>query len=780
MSLFSCVAEYKGDIRIERGILEMPKEWDGTAVSLEGEWLSLPGIREYEDFLDHYDETSILTIPSRGALYSDSGMEKAQTIFLHVELPHYFPEYEMVSILTRKIRTAHRVFVNGHLVMENGTVGFNEATHVPRVKPKMGNFPYTKSFDLVIQVSNFSFPGQGILEAPIFGKSQSVFSHFYATKFYDIILIIVIALFMLINIGIYFSHTKDKSSLIYSILLLLILGYIPFSGTGDRLIWDLFPGLSYHSIIRFSGLTIFFGVPIYLWFLRVNFSREFHPDLFRAYLLIKLPSVLVAYLYSPSYFPILFTMIGFDVIVVFLSYQILFLAIQRKRPQAKLLLFGFVVFGLTAIHECLMELGYVELKRSSLYGVLILFFSHSSALVYRLRKTYKDNADLAIGLKRSKEFLEIRVKERTRALLDAMDRVKDANKLKDRFLSIVSHDIRSPLSSVSSLMEIILQEEDMELEEVHDILQSSKKSIDSLILMTSEILNYAKNQNARILPKFEILSLEKIINTTLNKLYSLIREKNLHLVIEGDTSIEIQADPSLIGIALTNFLSNAIKFTEHGGRILIEYYNEGDYCQLKITDSGVGIAPENIKNIFSYELNQSTTGTQGEKGTGFGLPFSKEILDAMKAELSIQSEVSKGTTIAILFIKNKKNLLILDNNHNSRAKLRNSIESMSRDFFIIEKESGESALEQLDLLDFHSVITDHFMPGMNGVDFAYRIRDSYPNKKIKIVLLTTAMREGSEAKVEIERIAKSVGIDMVLSRDPTKKELLNLLQQLDI
>lgn len=756
----------------------MPKDWDGTAVSLEGEWLSLPGIREYEDFLDHYDETTTLSIPSRGGLYSDTGMDKTQTIFLHVELPQYFPEYEMVSILTTKIRSAHRIFINGHLVMENGTVGFNEATHVPRVKPKMGNFPYTKSFDLVIQISNFSFPANGVLEAPIFGKSQSVFSHFYATKFYDIILIIVIALFMLINIGIYFSHTKDKSSLIYSILLLLLLSYIPFSGTGDRLIWDLFPSLSYHSIVRFSGLTVFFGVPIYLWFLRVNFSREFHPDLLRVYLLVKLPCALVAYLYSPSFFPILFAMMGLDLVVVFLSYRVLFLAIQRGRPQAKLLLFGFIVIGLTGIHEGLMEFGYLELDRFSLSGILILFFSHSSALVYRLRKTYKENADLAISLKRSKEFLEIRVEERTRALLDAMDRVKDANKLKDRFLSIVSHDIRSPLSSVSSLMEIILKDKNMEPDEVQDILQSSKKSIDSLILMTSEIFNYAKNQSARILPRFEMLPLEKTINTTLSKLRSLIREKNLHLVIQGDDSLEVQADPSLIGIALTNFLSNAIKFTERGGRITIEYYNEGDYSHLKITDTGVGISQENLKNIFSYELNQPTTGTQGEKGTGFGLPFSKEILDAMKAELSIHSEVSKGTAITISFLKNRKNILLLDNDHNSRSNLRKAIESLPQNFLIIEKESGESALEQLKLLDFHCIITDHLMPGMNGVDFGYRAREILPYKKTKIILLTVVMRKGIEAKKEIENTAKSVGIDLVLSKDLTKKELLFHIQQL--
>lgn len=756
------------------GNLEIPIGWKGEARALEGEWIALEGIRDYEDFLDNYNETFAIQIPSTGSDFRQKTDRKAVTLFLHVDLPHSVPPFELLSLMTKRIWTAHRVFVNGHLIFENGTVAADPESHKPRVKPILGTFPYTKSFDIVVQISNFTFTNDGMVEAPILGKSESIFYKLYYRKFQDILLMVFVALFCVVNLGIYFANTRDRSPLVYAMLLSIGLFHIPFSAAGDRIILDVFPDLSYFFIVRWEAICLFSFIPLFFVFVHTAFPEELSRRWLAFYGGPKLLLAVASLVYAPWFFYLLQVALLYDLIACYWGYRALVYAVHNQRSNAKLFLFGFGVIGFCILMDFFREFGLLAVPSLALYGMPVMFFSHSIALVLRIRDAYSQIEVLTQNLQAGKEFLEVRVEERTHALRNALDQVKDTNRLKDRFLSIVSHDLRSPLAGVSGTLNLLIQDRGVDLDDQDEILQTAKKSIDNLIFMTSEILNYAKNQGMKILPTYSRTAVYPIWLDTVEKMRGLVLEKELVLQAEGDLLAESWIDPMLQGIVFSNLLSNAIKYTPPQGTICYRAEIHGNFLEVTIQDSGVGIAPGSIENLFHYDLNKSTPGMRGEKGTGFGLPFSKEILDAQNISVRVESQPGKGTAFQLSFQSQGECVLILDDNPGFRSRIGGIMRQIDPDIFIIEKEDGPSALLQLENLPIRLIATDYQMPGMNGLDFAFQAREilkSQNRTRTILGMLTSWSSEEKTRYCELEEKARNMGLDFFISKSLSDFEI---------
>jgi signal transduction histidine kinase len=766
---------------IPNGAITVSEDWDSEIIPLDGKWIALPGIRKYEDFLDHYDETFLLDIPSTDSVFAGEENRRAVTIFLHVELESPYTDFETLSIHTQKIWTAHKIFINGYPINELGKVSEHADHHQPKVKPTVSSFPFTKSFDIVIQISNHTYTRQGMIAPPLLGKSTYILNYLYKNKFYDIFFALIVFLFLAVNIGIFASYPRDKSTLVFAGMLLDFLIMIPFTSAGDRFIWDIFPNLSYHIVTRVEAFTLYLLAPLYILFLRLSFPNELKLIYVKIYFAIKIPLYLISFLYSPLFHEIIEPIVAFDLLISFLLYYVLIKAIVNKRSQSWLIFVGVFTISLAFLFDTLHEFGFIQVSKFSLAGYIVMFGTYSYALIRRARDTYLDNERLAKNLIMANERLEIRVEERTGALREAVENTREANRLKDRFISIVSHDIRSPLSGLTSLVNLLIMDEDMGKEGRISNLHRIKKTLTNLIRMTGEVLSYSKNQNNKIIPQFEKVILNQIIELALEKLQSLIDEKNIKVEILGEKEIQVLVDPNLIGIALANFLSNSIKFSATGGHIQIEITDSNQFVSLFIRDSGVGIPPEKINHLFSYEENKSSLGTKGERGSGFGLPFSKEILDSLQIQVDINSILYEGTEIRLQFLKFEKIVLVLDDNSVFRIIIRNILSVIAPNFFIIEKEDGESALEQLDLVPVDIILSDYQMPGMSGLDFGFRAREKEQYKNTKIAIITSYSEAESKTFHELEEKAKSIGIDMVipknLDRDEMKKILTLILEK---
>jgi len=213
--------------------------------------------------------------------------------------------------------------------------------------------------------------------------------------------------------------------------------------------------------------------------------------------------------------------------------------------------------------------------------------------------------------------------------------------LKDRILSIISHDIRSPLGTLKSLLEL-LSERHVSQEEFHGIASKLNLQVGQLSQFLDNLLKWIKNMTTEIKPQFELISLHSIVSETVNLFALDAKKKEIDIQSHIAEHISIYADKEMTKLVLRNLINNAIKFCNSGDRISIraeEYH--GEVC-VAVQDTGQGISQENIPKLFEFS-HLSTLGTKNEIGTGLGLTLCKEFIKKMGGKISVESVEGEGS-----------------------------------------------------------------------------------------------------------------------------------------
>jgi two-component system, sensor histidine kinase and response regulator len=225
------------------------------------------------------------------------------------------------------------------------------------------------------------------------------------------------------------------------------------------------------------------------------------------------------------------------------------------------------------------------------------------------------------------------------------DLLRDQLHSKEEFISMVSHDMRAPLLSVTGLAEMLLNEE---VNETHKkVLNTIINSSNFIIDYFNKLLNWSKLGAKELILSKKYLQLNELANIT-QVIFSLqVKQKKQNLIIDCEPTLQIFADESYMQQVLNNLVSNAVKYTPDGGTITILVRKKQGAVLVKITDTGIGMTGITAEELFGYAFHKSTRGTKGEKGTGVGLRICKLITEAHGFELSYQSEPGKGTEFII-------------------------------------------------------------------------------------------------------------------------------------
>jgi PAS domain S-box-containing protein len=234
-------------------------------------------------------------------------------------------------------------------------------------------------------------------------------------------------------------------------------------------------------------------------------------------------------------------------------------------------------------------------------------------------------------------------KQAEEELRNSKEEAEEATKLKDKYVSLVAHDLKSPLGTLVSILELIKSRRDPGLSgntgKAFMLATSNAKNMMNLI---NDVLDVGRFKSGQI--KLNRTFIDCIYSTTKVAMIfdEMAKEKGIKLVNEVAPETMLYADPVLFEEVIKNLLSNAIKFCREGDQITI-YTPEGNKTAIAVKDTGPGIQKNILPDVFKEEVKTSTKGTAGETGTGLGLPYSKDIMEAHGGNLTVESEEGKGT-----------------------------------------------------------------------------------------------------------------------------------------
>lgn len=236
-----------------------------------------------------------------------------------------------------------------------------------------------------------------------------------------------------------------------------------------------------------------------------------------------------------------------------------------------------------------------------------------------------------------------------KSLLDELEKsqesLKEINATKDKFFSIVAHDLRSPFQGLLGFSNILAENaDDLTNEEVKRISINIQKATKNLYLLIDHLLSWSRLQSNRMECNPEKLELQTAVLYVFNLLTPNALGKLLTLHETIGEEIFVFADERMLSSILENIISNAIKFTQRGGSITVSSKTKDKYIEVCVSDTGVGIDEDDIKKLFRIDFGYSSKGTEGEIGTGLGLILCHEMINKLGGEIYVVSEKGKGSS----------------------------------------------------------------------------------------------------------------------------------------
>lgn len=253
--------------------------------------------------------------------------------------------------------------------------------------------------------------------------------------------------------------------------------------------------------------------------------------------------------------------------------------------------------------------------------------------------------------------LEKQVREKTRELQIKNAILEKNDIIKTRLISIISHDIVTPLKFVTVAGKNLLEKKTLMTEDLKDeTIREMTNTSQELQLLSTNILNWIKYQHENRRMVKEYLQLAELVNQVFGVLHSLAKQKNISLVNKVSSELKVYQYFEPLKILIYNLLTNAIHFSEKGS-VIISVRNQTVQTVIEVTDEGVGMTAEQIKNIMADQFIISSANIDNRKGNGLGYLIIKDLVKMMAATLQIESEKGKGTIVSISFKAEKKSTM---------------------------------------------------------------------------------------------------------------------------
>lgn len=408
------------------------------------------------------------------------------------------------------------------------------------------------------------------------------------------------------------------------------------------------------------------------------------------------------------------------------------------------------------------------------------------------------------------EQMENEIYVRAQQLQEVNKTLRESEKIKDEFFANVSHELRTPLSLIIAPLESLLSEKyGLLSEEQQQPLKIMHNNTIRLLQLVNGLLDFAKFEAGKMIIEREPVNIKNLIDSLLNDFESILESKRLRLtsIIENSQN-QILIDRYLFERILFNLLSNAVKFTPEGGEIKVTSKTENAILELNIEDTGMGIAEEDVKNLFQKFKQVEGSSTRRFEGSGLGLAMVKEFSELLGGSVSVKSTPGKGSIFTVRLstpitkegeknyesrkasllpqyeitsnelkkgesITNQLKVLVCEDNEELAAYIVSLISPLCTTKVARDGEEGWDIVQtwRPDL-----VLTDVMMPKKDGIELCSLIKSSFSKSEIMVVLLTAlthreAMLKGWEAKAD-EYLFKPFHPDELVTRIQSLLEIV--------
>ena len=540
-----------------------------------------------------------------------------------------------LAIYFRIINSAAKVWINDDLVQQTGTVGIDPDHYVPKLGATIVSLPEKISeIDLVIQVTNYSYYSGGIAGAPLLDKSSAIFTqinkshgieNFFAGS--------LIAMFFY-QLILYFLFDRGKPYLWLSLICLGVALRAMIVHGGSFLLPVLYPDIAweYWKKIEFGsvyGIIALFPLYVYHLFPAQAPKRPIYifSGLSAALCLTVLatPQYIYGSLLEICHVALLFTFI-------YAVYSI-GRAWRAGNKDARIILFGVIASFPFILTEILKNSIFYPLNIEFMYlvelGVLVFLLFQVYLLANHYAKSYKNLEMLNLNLEKI-------VTERTSQLTTA-------NTVKDRLLSVMSHDIKSPLNSLRGLLQVY-NKGAISPGEFGSFAQHIEDDLNKTSLLVENILFWTASQLKGLQVKREKFDLDLLIDENIQLFQTIAAAKKVILNHTPTRNFQIISDRNILNFVMRNLIANAIKYSFEGGAIDILVSLDNRIVTVHVKDRGIGMDEQTIQTLLTPERAISISGTENEKGTGLGLALCREYLLKAGGQLSVESMTGKGST----------------------------------------------------------------------------------------------------------------------------------------
>ena len=345
----------------------------------------------------------------------------------------------------------------------------------------------------------------------------------------------------------------------------------------------------------------------------------------------------------------------------------------------------------------------------------------------------------------------------------AVEEAEEATRLKDKFISLVAHDLRAPFNSLLGFLRLLERSGEHPLDEWQkELVGRSLVGGENLLHMIDQLLNIGRLKTGKLELHRVFFNARGQVSAAMEELESMAAQKNVRMLNETRDDLRLYADLDMFGEVLRNLLSNAVKFCRPGDSVTV--YNSGHPASLCVRDTGMGVRESFMEGLFRHEVKTCSAGSMGEKGTGLGLPFCADIIKAHGGSISVESREGRGAVFTVTLPEAKPRALVVDDDENDRFLTRQYLENAG-----VEVIAAADAAEALQILEHdtpHLLITDLDMPEVDGLELARRVRSREEWAGLPIVMQSASTAPEARDK------ARRAGINDFMVKPASPRELL--------